>query len=106
MRATLAATAILAVFAASSASAADLPMPTKAPPPPPPPIFSWTGFYIGANGGGGWGHESYGLTQVTPFGLTAGTCSGNSSGGLFGGQIGFNYEFPTHVGPRWDTTNY
>ena len=35
------------------ALAADLaPRPVyKAPPPPPPPIWSWTGFYIGANAG-------------------------------------------------------
>jgi outer membrane immunogenic protein len=34
------------------AGAADIAV--KAPPPPPPPVFSWTGFYIGANIGGAW----------------------------------------------------
>src|SRR5438309_11851899 len=35
---------------AGSALAADLPR--RAPPPPPPlPVFTWTGFYIGINGG-------------------------------------------------------
>jgi outer membrane immunogenic protein len=53
---------IAAVFAAAFAqiaSAADLPR--KAPaytPPPPPPVYSWTGFYICANVGYGWGNSS------------------------------------------------
>src|SRR6516225_9837373 len=39
-----------------AASAADLaPAPyTKAPVVVPPPVFSWTGFYVGANIGGAW----------------------------------------------------
>ena len=46
---------VLMAGVASSALAADLPT-TKGPPPAPylpPPAFSWTGFYIGVNGG--WG---------------------------------------------------
>ena len=39
----------------AAASAADLPARTyTAPLLPPPPVFSWTGFYIGANMGGAW----------------------------------------------------
>ena len=40
----------------STASAADMAL--KAPPPPPAPIFSWTGFYVGAQVGGAWGHDN------------------------------------------------
>src|SRR5215467_4042225 len=29
-------------------------MAVKAPPPPPAPVYSWTGCYVGANGGGVW----------------------------------------------------
>jgi outer membrane immunogenic protein len=85
-----------AVAAASSASAADLPppIPTKAP-PAPVAYYNWTGFYIGANGGGGWGHDSFSGTQTTLLGPTAFSGTSNSSGPLAGGQIGFNYEFPT-----------
>lgn len=43
------------LFAAPAAHAADMPL--KAP-PAPAPIFSWTGFYIGADVGGAWGSEN------------------------------------------------
>ena len=48
-------TAVIMLTAANAASAADI----SAPPAPVPaafvaPPFSWTGFYVGANLGGGW----------------------------------------------------
>ena len=44
-----------------AASAADLaPAPyTKAPVVVPPPVFSWTGFYVGANIGGAWANNNW-----------------------------------------------
>jgi outer membrane immunogenic protein len=79
------------------------------PPPPPPPAFSWTGFYIGGNGGGASDHDSFNGTQsgVTtlpafpglafPFTTSFGG-SNDGGGAVLGGQIGFNYEFPfSHV---------
>ena len=42
---------LLGPFAAHSADLA-----VKAP---PPPVFSWTGFYIGANIGGGWANNNW-----------------------------------------------
>ena len=48
----------LAALGAAPALAAD--MAVKAPPPPPlPVIFNWTGFYIGANGGGASSHNCW-----------------------------------------------
>ena len=53
--------AALMAGVASSALAADLPT-RKAPPAPAPyyapPVFSWTGFYVGVNGGWGGGDRA------------------------------------------------
>ena len=68
MRARLLIGICAAAFAAAPAIAADLPM--KAPPAPPPVLFSWTGFYIGANIGGKWanfGHEVTGPATTFSF---------------------------------------
>jgi outer membrane immunogenic protein len=76
--------------------AADLPAvyPTKAP-PAYVPAWSWTGFYVGVNGGGGWGRTSHtaavGLAGIA--GLPALTTGNfNTSGGLAGGTAGYNYQ--------------
>jgi outer membrane immunogenic protein len=72
------------------ANAADLSL--KARPAPsdfsPIPISTWTGIYVGLNGGGGWGTSSH-------TNLLGGGASGDFdvSGGLFGGTIGYNYQF-------------
>jgi outer membrane immunogenic protein len=80
--------ALVLAAATTTASAADLPARTytKAPAPIAAPIYNWTGFYVGANGGYGWGNA----TQY-------GTVSGNSisfgtTGGLAGGQVGYNWQ--------------
>lgn len=72
----------------SLASAADLPRSVYKAPAMVAPAFSWTGFYIGANVGYGWGD---GDGTATVGGLT-GPVSGSSSGILGGGQIGYNWQ--------------
>jgi outer membrane immunogenic protein len=45
-----------------TAAAADLVTRGYYPPPPPPiyvPLYNWTGFYIGINGGGGFGNSNW-----------------------------------------------
>ncbi len=91
--------AIVALIAVP-ALAADMAM--KAPPtpaPPPAPVYSWTGFYVGANVGGGWSNDTgtisfFGpLTTIDPF-------TGNLGGAaaLVGFQEGINWQFaPTWV---------
>ena len=83
------AVASVGVALAQSASAADL---AAAPiyKSPPPPAFSWTGFYIGANGGGGWGQTSHTTDPTSVLSFTTGNF--NTSGGLAGGTFGYNYQ--------------
>jgi outer membrane immunogenic protein len=77
----------------SAASAADLPRKAPAYAPPPPP-FSWTGFYIGINGG--WGGDKVRYPFDDPAVPVSGEASLTSSGALGGGQIGYNYQFATN----------
>jgi len=81
-------------LSASAVFAADMaPPPMYKAPPPPPPVYSWTGFYIGANGGFGGNNVNYSAT-VAGFPASA---SLTSSGFLGGGQAGFNWQ----VAPLW-----
>ncbi len=94
----LAAVAGLALTA-TSAFAADLGQPyVKAPPPAPPPP-SWTGFYIGANGGWGFARDTGDSNCINPAGVIGGTGCWDGigsivkpEGGLAGGQIGYNWQ--------------
>ena len=89
----LAGTACLTLIS-GSAMAADLrpararaPVYTKAP---VMPAYSWTGCYIGVEGGGAWGRSHHedasGLAITGDYDVT---------GGLIGGTLGCNYQ----VGP-------
>jgi outer membrane immunogenic protein len=63
--------------------------------PPPPyykapaaiPVYNWTGLYLGINGGGAWGTSNWSGVPT----------SFNTSGGLVGGQIGYNWQFGQFV---------
>ena len=74
---------------ATPASAAD--MAVKAPPAPlPPPVYSWTGFYIGANGG--WGQSRTCWDFVPAVGAVVADGCSTRSGGVVGGQIGYRWQ--------------
>lgn len=89
---------------AGAASAADLPSRKSAPPLFASPAFSWTGFYIGANAGIGFGSNNGNANSVflpanSVIGSlgTSGTLStgrGGSDDNVFvgGGQLGYNYQ--------------
>jgi len=79
----------LALVSAGVACAADLPARPimKAAPVYVPPAYNWSGFYIGGNGGGAWSHTCW---DDLGLGLTEG-CH-NASGGVGGGQVGFNWQ--------------
>jgi outer membrane immunogenic protein len=71
----------------TAASAADIQrrqaMPAKAV-PYVAPAYNWTGFYVGINGGGGWGRSSVSAPFTTGgYGI---------SGGLVGGTLGYNWQ--------------
>jgi outer membrane immunogenic protein len=104
----LASVAVGALAAAGSAKAGDLPMPAYpppppgypyAPPPPPsPPPFSWSGCYVGGHVGWGWSRTTFqdanvssSLLLIAPSGF-GGSASANGSGGIFGGQLGCDFE--------------
>jgi outer membrane immunogenic protein len=85
------------------AGAADL-MPAPAPVPvytkAPPPAWSWTGFYLGLQGGAGWGTSQDSTTATQ---LAGGPVVPNTVPGLFqssyglngfhgGGTAGFNWQ--------------
>jgi outer membrane immunogenic protein len=105
----LASVSALALFLASEAKSADLQprMYTKAPVVVPAPVYSWTGCYVGAQVGYGWGrnhHSQTGSTAIPgasggPATIINGRAIGtlDTSGGLIGGQVGCNYQFAS----RW-----
>jgi len=75
-------TGLLASIAAGAGCAAAADLAVKARPPAPVYLSDWAGFYIGINGGYGWGHTSFtgGLTE-------------EPRGGLFGGHAGYNWQY-------------
>src|SRR5437870_3479438 len=71
----------LLALAGGSAAAAEL-APYYQPGPVYNPIYTWTGFYVGINGGGGWGRSTWdGIDRF------------NVSGGLIGLTAGYNYQY-------------
>src|SRR5450759_2373628 len=74
---------IVALLAATTlgvgaAAAADISRRAPAPMYSPAPVFSWTGFYVGANAGYGWASTDSGLSDMNGF--------------VGGGQIGYNWQ--------------
>lgn len=92
--------AAAATMIAAPALAADLRMPVKAPPPVLAPVATWTGFYIGVNGGYSWGraHTDSLAVSVPPVVVAVPGSGGTDlTGGVLGGQIGYNYQVASWV---------
>ena len=87
MKSILLATVAILALGVVPASAADLQrrpvMPAKAP-AYIAPVYNWSGFYAGINGGGGWGGSEF----SAPFA----SGSFDTSGGLVGGTLGYNWQ--------------
>src|SRR5437016_5829788 len=90
----LAGVATGALAIAAPASAADLRMPVKAAPiAAPAPYFSWTGCYIGTHVGWGWGKKEFSNGRSSDGTASSFNGSVDTSGAIFGGQLGCNYQF-------------
>ena len=101
---------VAALGLAGTASAADLAVRA----PVPVPLFTWTGCYLGINGGWIKGADDYSISRrvlypypdkATPAdnALLAQSYSSDESAGTFGGQFGCQYEAGWLViGGEWD----
>jgi outer membrane immunogenic protein len=101
----LAAVALVAIFG-GSAIAADIRVPAyKAP--PPLPMWSWSGFYVGINGGYSFGSDSFTQTLAQANGAVVSSAEKlvvAPKGGIFGGQLGYNWQVGSIVfGAEADT---
>lgn len=96
-----AAAAVLGSLSVASASAADLGPYRQGSikdAPPPPMVyarpFSWTGLYVGAQVGYGWGTTDAKSGPLTGFDQTY---SYDTNGWLGGGHLGYNWQFQNLV---------
>ncbi|MGE3245752.1 MAG: outer membrane protein [Beijerinckiaceae bacterium] len=87
----------MTILGAAAANAADLPRREEAPAPAPvvqaPPIFTWTGFYAGANAGWAGAMSHNPAFTVLPAGTVFGGLGKLNSGGVAAGvQAGYNWQ--------------
>jgi outer membrane immunogenic protein len=99
--------AVASLITCTVASAADIPLKV----PAPPPVFSWTGVYIGVNGGYGWASDPATFSSPPPVvpgergNLILNTIFANNNigpnsyplrldekGFVGGGQLGYNWQ--------------
>jgi outer membrane immunogenic protein len=90
---------VAAIGFASIASAADMPVKAPVYKAAPVAMYNWSGFYIGANGG--WGSSSkcwdYAGTAAVPLATYLSEGCHNATGGMIGGQIGYNWQVASWV---------
>ena len=80
---------VASVASIGLANAADMAVKAQRSIMSPEPITAWSGFYVGLNGGWGWGSTDHALTVGT--GLSSG--SFDVDGGVLGGTLGYNQQF-------------
>jgi outer membrane immunogenic protein len=77
----------------SPAFGADLPMKAA---PLVTPLYDWSGFYLGVFGGGGMGNHNY--NNGTPTAFANYLINYDSTGGIGGGEVGYNMQSGSMVG--------
>jgi outer membrane immunogenic protein len=82
-------TAILLTVGTGATLAADLGRRAPEYVPAPRAIYNWTGFYIGANVGGGWATTK---SDFAAGGANFATANNSLSGVIGGGQLGYNWQ--------------
>jgi outer membrane immunogenic protein len=88
-------TAAMALGAAAPAAAADLPARTYTKAPAVvAAAYDWSGFYLGINGGGGFSHKCWDLTNNGVAAVVPSSPEGchDASGATVGGQIGYRWQ--------------
>src|SRR5260221_4404619 len=75
----------------SPALGADLPTYSKAP-VVVSPLYDWTGFYVGAYGGGGFGNHNLNVPAIGPIRFANFTLNYDSTGAICGGEAGYNAQ--------------
>ncbi len=93
----LGATALTALAMTAPASAADLAArPYTKAPVAVAAVYDWTGFYVGANGGGAWSRKCFDIVPVVAGPLAAEGCH-DATGAVAGGQIGYRWQTASWV---------
>ena len=109
MKKSIACIAVLLAFGMAGAMAEEMAVPPSQFITARVPYLTWTGFYVGINGGFAWGNSSVAFAANDPAAL-AGTCGGGGApkgqcinsvdfrrdGAVAGGQFGFNWQVNSH----------
>jgi outer membrane immunogenic protein len=100
-----------AILTAGSSLAADLPARVAPAPYVAAPIFTWTGFYVGANAGAGFNNGSgswsyYGFPVIPTTGYYLGNGGNNNTKFTGGVQAGYNWQFGALVAGIEADINY
>jgi outer membrane immunogenic protein len=85
-------TVALVAFAAPAAAADIAARPYAKAPPMIAPVMTWTGFYVGIQGGGGWGTSKETFFNAPNTALFNGTQNYDTTGGFVGGVVGYNWQ--------------
>jgi outer membrane immunogenic protein len=91
-------TTALMALGIAPAAAADLAARPYTKAPVAAAVYDWTGFYIGANGGGAWSRKCWDVNNILGIAVPA-TSEGchDATGAVAGGQVGYRWQAGTWV---------